>query len=118
LWRNNAYVHFLSMVFHISTFFLKSCSSSSCAFSRVVLPLSSSFSSYNFLMNTLIFCSTSTMFFLQISTLCLYLFWKFISLFNSSYSTTFSFSPLANLFFKLLTSKFKFPIFKLTIAIV
>jgi hypothetical protein len=59
------------MVFQLSIFCFKSCSSSSCNFSRVVLPLSSSFSSYNFLMNLLILCSISTLFFLQISTFCL-----------------------------------------------
>jgi hypothetical protein len=35
-----------------------------------VLPLSSSFSSYSFLMNILIFYLASTLFFFQISTLC------------------------------------------------
>ncbi len=35
------------------------------------IPLSSSFSFYSFLMNTLIFCSAFALFFFQISTLCL-----------------------------------------------
>ncbi len=37
---------------------------------------------------------------------------------NSTYYITFSFSFVSNLFFRLFTSKFKFPIFKLTIAMV
>jgi len=82
-----------------------------------VLPLSSSFSSCSFVMNTLIFCLAS-LFFLQISTLCLHPFYKAFSLSNSSYNIAFSFSPIANLFFRLLTSIFKFLIFKLTIAII
>ncbi len=118
LWRNNASIHFLSMVCQILDLCLKSCSSSSCDFNGVMLPFSSSFSSCTLLMSLLIFCSTFALFFLQISTLCLYPFWNSLSLSNSSYSVAFSFSLMANLFFKLLTSRFKFPIFKLTIAIV
>jgi len=91
---------------------------SSCDFSPVMLPLSSSFSSCSFLMNTLIFYSASALFFLHISTLCLYPFWKSLSLSNSSYNIAFFFSPIANIFFRLLTSRVKFPIFKLTIAMV
>jgi hypothetical protein len=86
--------------------------------SHIVLPLSSSFSTYGFLMNTLIFYLASTLSFFQISTLCLYPFWKSFSLSNSSYHIAFSFSPMANLFFKLLTSKFKFPIFRFIIVVV
>ncbi len=58
------------------------------------------------------------MFFLHISTLCLYPFWKSLSLSSSSYKDAFSFSPVTNLFFELFTSIIKFPIFKLTIAII
>ncbi len=76
------------------------------------------FSSYSFLMNLLFLCSTSALFFLHIFALCLHPFWNSLSLFNSSCSINFSFSLVANLFFKLLTSRFKFPIFRLTIAIV
>ncbi len=43
-------------------FNLKSYNFSSCNFNRVMLPLNSSFSSYDFLMNILIFCSTSSRF--------------------------------------------------------
>jgi len=50
--------------------------------------------------------------------LCLYSLWKSFSLSNSTYNIAFSFTSVANLFFRLLTSKFKFPIFKLIIAIV
>jgi len=49
------------------------------------------------LMNISIFYSTSALFFFQISTLCLYPFWKSFSLSNSSYNIAFSFSPIANL---------------------
>jgi hypothetical protein len=69
-------------------------------------------------MNILIFWSTFALFFLEISTLCLYPFWKSLSLSNSSYSIAFSFSLITNLFFRLLTSKVKFPIFRITIAMV
>ncbi len=86
------------MVSQILTFCLKFYNSSSCDFNRVVLLLSSSFSSCSFLMSTLIFCSTSTLLFLQISTLCLYPFLMFLSLSNSSYNIAFSFSLVANLF--------------------
>ncbi len=75
-------------------------------------------SSCSFLINLLILYSTSALFFLHIFKLCLHPFWYSLSLFNSSCSSTFSFPLVANLFFKLLTSKFKFPIFRLTIAIV
>jgi hypothetical protein len=78
--------------------------------------LSSSFSSCSFLTNILLFCLAFALLFLQIFTLCLYPFWKSISLFNSSYNTTFSFSPIPNLFFGVFTSKVKFRIFILTIA--
>ncbi len=91
----------------ILDFYFKSCSSSSCDFSCVVLPLSSSFSSYRFLMNILIFYSASTLFFFQISTLCLYPFWKSLSLSNSSYNITFPLSPIVNLFFRLLETTWK-----------
>jgi hypothetical protein len=99
-------------------FCLSSCNFSSCDIIHDVLSLNSSFSSCSFFMSTLIFYSTFTMFFFQISTLCLLPFWKSLSLSNSSYITTFSFSPMVNLLFKLLTSKFKYPIFKLTIVMV
>jgi hypothetical protein len=58
----------------ISTFCFRLCNPSSCNFNHVVLPLSSSFSSCSFLMNTLFFYSASSLFFLQIFTLCLYPF--------------------------------------------
>jgi hypothetical protein len=58
------------------------------------------------------------LFFLQISTLCLYPFWNSLSLSNSSYNIAFSFSLVTNLFFRMFTYKIKFPIFKLTIATV
>ncbi len=80
--------------------------------------MSSLFSSCNFCMNTLIFCSFYVLFFLHISMLCLYSFWKSLSLSNSTYKSAFSFSSVANLFFRLLTSKFKFLIFRLTIVMV
>jgi hypothetical protein len=118
LWRNNAFVHFLSVVFHIFDFCFKSCSFSSCDFNHIVLPLNFSFLSYSFLTSILIFCSIFALFFLHISTLCLYPFWKSLSLFNSSYSIAFSFSFITNPFFILFTSKIKFPVFKLTIAMV
>ncbi len=82
-----------------------------------MLPLSSSFSSCSFLMNTLFFCSAFALFFFYISTLCLYPFWKLISLSNSSYNTTF-FSLVTNLFFKVFTLRVKFPIFRFKIAMV
>jgi hypothetical protein len=50
--------------------------------------------------------------------LCLYSLWKFLSLSNSTCNIAFFFSYVANLFFKLFTFKFKFPIFKLIITIV
>ncbi len=50
--------------------------------------------------------------------LCLYSLWKSLSLSNSTYNITFSFFFMANLLLRLLTSKFKFPIFKFTIAMV
>jgi hypothetical protein len=50
--------------------------------------------------------------------LCLYSLWKCLSLSNSTCDTAFSFSYVVNLFFKLFTFKFKFPIFILIIAIV
>jgi hypothetical protein len=64
LWRNSAYVHFMSMVSHISPFCFKLCNFSSYDFNHDVLPLSSSFSSYSFLMSTIFLCSASTLFFL------------------------------------------------------
>ncbi len=79
---------------------------------------SSSFSSCNFLMKISIFCLTFTLFFLHISTLYLYPFWISLFLSNSSYNTAFSFSLATNLFFKVFSSKDKFPIFKFTIAMV
>jgi len=106
------------MVSQILVFYFKFYNSSSCNFNHVVLPLSSSFSSYNFLMSILFFYSASTLFFLQISTLCLYPFWKSLSLSNSSYNTAFSFSLVSNLFFKVFTCKLKFPIFRFIIAMV
>ncbi len=118
LWRNSASMHFLFVVSQISTFYLQFYNYSSCNFNYVVLPLSSSFSSYNFLMNILFLCSTFALFFLQISTLCLYPFWKSLSLSNSSCNIAFSFSFVTNLFFKLFTSKVKFPIFRLIIPMV
>ncbi len=69
-------------------------------------------------MNNLFFYSTFTMFFFQIFTLCLYPFWKYYSLSNSSYNIAFSFSHVPNLFFKMFISKVKFPIFRLIITIV
>jgi hypothetical protein len=48
--------------------------------------------------------------------LCLYSFWKSLSLSNSTYNIALSFAFVANLLFKLLTSKFKFPILRLTIT--
>ncbi len=69
--KKQCFIHFLSVVSQISTLCHKSYSSSSCDFSCVVLPLSSSFSSCSFLISTLIFYSSSTLLFLQISTLCL-----------------------------------------------
>jgi hypothetical protein len=104
LWINNAFVHFFFVVSQISTFYLKSCNSSSCDFNRFVLPLNSSFSCCNFLMSTLIFCLTFALLFLQVSTLCLHPFWKSISLSNPSYNIAFSFSHVANMFFRLFTS--------------
>jgi hypothetical protein len=65
LWRISAYVHFMSMVSHILAFCFKVCNYSSYNFNYDVLPLSSSFSSYSFLMSTLFFCSASTLFFLN-----------------------------------------------------
>jgi len=118
LWSNNSSMHFLFVVSQILAFCPKSYSSSSCDFNFAMLPLSSSFSSYNFLMNTFIFYLIFSLFFLHISTLCLYPFWKSLSLSNSSYSIAFSFSPVANLLFKLFTSIFKFPIFRLLITMV
>jgi len=106
------------MVSQISAFYLESCSFSSYDFSCVVLPLSFSFSSCSFLMSILIFYLAFALFFLQISKLCLYPLWKSLSLSNSSYNVTFSFSPIANLFFKMFISIVKFPIFRLTIAMV
>ncbi len=47
----------------------------------------------------------------------LFFFYKSLSLSNSTCNIAF-FSFMANLLFKLITSKFKFPIFKLTIAMV
>jgi hypothetical protein len=64
LWKNNASIHFLFVASQILDFWLKSCSFSSCDFNRDVLPLSSSFSSCSFVMITLTFYSTSTLFFL------------------------------------------------------
>ncbi len=78
LWRNNVSIHFLFVVSQISTFCLKFCNFSSCNFSHVVLPLSSSLSSCSFWMSTLFFCSAFALFFLQISTLCLYPSIKFL----------------------------------------
>ncbi len=100
----------------ILAFCLKFCNSSSYNFNYVMLPLSCSFSSYNFLMTILVFCLAFTLFFLQNSKLCLYPFWKSVSLSNSSYNITFS--PIANMFFKVFTSRAKFPIFRVTIAMV
>jgi len=77
----------------MSTFSLKFYNFSSYDFSHVLLPLSSSFSSCNFLMSTLSICLVYALFFLQISTLCLYPFWKSFSSSNSSYNTSFSFPP-------------------------
>jgi hypothetical protein len=62
------------VVSQILAFCFKSCSSSSCDFNHDVLPLSSSFSSYSFLMNILIFCLASALLFFKIFTLCLYPF--------------------------------------------
>ncbi len=118
LWINNAFVHFLSMVSQNVAFCLKFCSSSSCDFNYAMLPLNSSLSSCSFLMSTWIFCSTSTLFFLQISTLCLYPFLNSLSLSYSSYNIAFSFSLVANMFSRVFTSKVKFPIFRLIIAMV
>jgi len=55
---------------------------------------------------------------LQISTLCLYFFWKSFSFSNSSYNVVFSFASMVTLFFKLLISRSKFSMFKLIIAMV
>jgi len=69
-------------------------------------------------MNILFFHSAFAMFFLQISTLCLYPFWNSLSLSNSSCNIAFSFSLVTDMFFRVFTSKVKFPIFKITIAMV
>ncbi len=106
------------MVSQTSTFYFNSYSFSSCDFICAMVILSSLFSSCSFYMSLLIFYSFFAMFFLQISMLYLYSLWKSLFLYNSTYNTAFSFSYVANQFFKLLTSKFKFPIFKLTIAMV
>jgi hypothetical protein len=81
-------------------------------------PLSSSFSSSSFLMSNLFVYSAFTLFFLQISTFCLYPFWKSFSLSISSYNITFSFSPINNIFFIMFTSKVKFPVSRFIIAMV
>jgi hypothetical protein len=69
-------------------------------------------------MNILIFYSFFVLCFLSIFILCLYSLWNSLSLSNSSYNVAFSFSYVVNLFFRLLTSIFKFPIFRFTIAMV
>ncbi len=45
-------------------------------------------------------------------------FWNSFSLSNSSYNIAFSFYPVTNLFFRVFTFRIKFPIFRVTIAMV
>ncbi len=109
LMKKDASIHFLFVLSQILDFYFNNYGFSSCDFSSVVLLLSSSFSNYSFFMNTLIFYLVFAMFFLQIFTLCLYPFWKSLSFSNSSCNTTLSFSPIANLFFRLFTPESNSP---------
>ncbi len=80
--------------------------------------MSSSFASLIINIKVLILWSFFIRYFLQIFILWLYSFWMSFSFSNYSYNVAFFFSYVINLNNKLLTSRFKFPAFKLTITMV